>query len=382
MATTTDRTRRRRPKGTGSIQEIAPGRFVAFRRMTHKGQRLKSPTFTAPTRTGAQFLLSQWEAGGGFASILERRAADAVLTVGSYLEEWWRTVEPHRAITTRHTDGSRLDVHILSDGILIGTPLTELTRRRVKEFIGRIIGSEGTKYACLKILKGAMNDAIRDEIIASNPCDISNPPRVPKAEVEAFTPEEEIKLLRFVRDDVFWNAVVRLAFDAGLRRGEMFGLQVQDVNWKTGTIFIQRTIDTVRGRPVMKLGGKTPGSWRRLTIAPSSLNALAALVGRHPEPDRPLFTDPQGGVLTHDRFYGRFQRLLKAAGIPPHHFHACRHTCASRLLRDGHSLPAVSRRLGHSNPRVTLGVYAHAMPVEQDSLAGAYERFVAAVGSE
>ena len=40
-------------------------------------------------------------------------------------------------------------------------------------------------------------------------------------------------------------------------------------------------------------------------------------------------------------------------------FHALRHSHASALIAAGLDILTVSRRLGHSNPTVTLGVYAH-----------------------
>jgi integrase len=54
--------------------------------------------------------------------------------------------------------------------------------------------------------------------------------------------------------------------------------------------------------------------------------------------------------------------MLLRAGLPIRKFHALRHTHASILLARGRSIRAVSERLGHSNPELTLRVYAHLMP--------------------
>ncbi len=40
-------------------------------------------------------------------------------------------------------------------------------------------------------------------------------------------------------------------------------------------------------------------------------------------------------------------------------FHALRHSHASALIAAGVDVVTVSRRLGHSSPAITLGVYAH-----------------------
>lgn len=50
-------------------------------------------------------------------------------------------------------------------------------------------------------------------------------------------------------------------------------------------------------------------------------------------------------------------------------FHDLRHTVACLPLSAGHSLKAVSQRLGHANPTMTLRVYAHTMPNDDANLA-------------
>ncbi len=54
-----------------------------------------------------------------------------------------------------------------------------------------------------------------------------------------------------------------------------------------------------------------------------------------------------------------------------------RHSVASLLLSKGHSLKAVSQRLGHANPTMTLRVYAHTMPNDDANLADGLARMMA-----
>jgi integrase len=57
-------------------------------------------------------------------------------------------------------------------------------------------------------------------------------------------------------------------------------------------------------------------------------------------------------------------------------FHDLRHTVASVLLSQGQSVRAVSQRLGHSNPALTLRVYAHCMPSDDAQLASSLNRLL------
>jgi len=66
-----------------------------------------------------------------------------------------------------------------------------------------------------------------------------------------------------------------------------------------------------------------------------------------------------------------FQRQSADAGVPVVPFHYLRHSCASWLLGAGMDGVAVSERLGHWSPSLTLSVYAHAIRGRQRELAQA-----------
>jgi integrase len=51
---------------------------------------------------------------------------------------------------------------------------------------------------------------------------------------------------------------------------------------------------------------------------------------------------------------------------PTCQLHDLRHTFASTLLSEGVSVRAVADWMGHASPMVTLNVYAHMMPIDED----------------
>ena len=54
------------------------------------------------------------------------------------------------------------------------------------------------------------------------------------------------------------------------------------------------------------------------------------------------------------------KRLLKKAGLPATvRFHDLRHTAGTLALRQGMTLHAVSKMLGHADPAITLKRHAH-----------------------
>ena len=81
-------------------------------------------------------------------------------------------------------------------------------------------------------------------------------------------------------------------------------------------------------------------------------------------PTREGFHPWRPDVTTHT-----VQRHAAAAGVPVVPFHYLRHMCASWLLGAGMDVVAVSERLGHWSPSLTLSVYAHAIRGRQAELA-------------
>jgi integrase len=60
--------------------------------------------------------------------------------------------------------------------------------------------------------------------------------------------------------------------------------------------------------------------------------------------------------------HDRFDRLVKASGLPRIRLHDTRHTAASLMLASGVSVKVVQEMLGHSSPAITLAIYAHTTP--------------------
>jgi len=83
-----------------------------------------------------------------------------------------------------------------------------------------------------------------------------------------------------------------------------------------------------------------------------------------------VFCSPAGAPLHYRTLAGRFQSTLKRAGLnsegrPKVRWHDLRHTAASLLFGEGLNVVYVSRQLGHSDPSITLRVYAHLFDREQ-----------------
>ncbi|HET7159736.1 MAG TPA: tyrosine-type recombinase/integrase, partial [Burkholderiales bacterium] len=142
-------------------------------------------------------------------------------------------------------------------------------------------------------------------------------------------------------------AIVRLALDLGLRSIEINRLQLQDVDWRGGTITLRRTKSRRQDvLPLPAITGKALEAYVRHE-RPSTTNP-SLIVRRMAPHDQPMGVDAIRRVVR-----DAFQR----AGIPHSRTHALRHTLACRLVQHGSSIKEVADVLRHRSLNTSL-IYA------------------------
>ena len=80
-------------------------------------------------------------------------------------------------------------------------------------------------------------------------------------------------------------------------------------------------------------------------------------------------SEEPGAIHNVERVWGRIRRRAQKRGIRPLKLHCARHTWATMALQAGKSLRWVAEQLGHTDPALTLRVYAHAMRDEETDLS-------------
>jgi integrase len=88
-----------------------------------------------------------------------------------------------------------------------------------------------------------------------------------------------------------------------------------------------------------------------------------------------VFPSGVGTPLLGGNLNRAFKALLQRAGLPEIRFHDLRHTCATRLLRQGVNSMFVQELLGHAD--ISL-IYSHVLPDMRDAAAGEMD---AAIGA-
>ncbi len=228
----------------------------------------------------------------------------------------------------------------------------KLALKKAKNRQGRPFRPASIKHSVV-LLKRLFNLAIRWRVYdGANPCASVEMPKLDNQVTEYLTDEETERLLKVLDEWPFRQtaAFIRFALFTGCRRGELFGLCWDDVDF-------DRKLLTLR----QPKGGKTE------TI-PASDEALRA-IEELPRKCEYVFPGRGGAMLTD--FKGPWERVKKAAGLPESfRFHGLRHSFASKLVSSGVDLYTVGRLLTHKQATTTQR-YAH---LSDDAMRRAAEK--------
>lgn len=189
-----------------------------------------------------------------------------------------------------------------------------------------------------------------------------------------------------------FRPMVDLGAGCGLRQGEILGLTVDAIDFDSGNLHVVQQLKLSLSKAVFAppKGGKL----RDVPLPDPVADALKEHIMRFPPVEitlpwmrangqpvtkRLIFMGPNGGHVWRTSLNeDHWKPALAKAGVIPkaksrehaaareHGMHALRHFYASVLLDAGESIKALAEYLGHSDPGLTLKVYAHLMPSSRD----------------
>lgn len=237
--------------------------------------------------------------------------------------------------------------------------------------------------------------AISLEIIEKNPMKyISMPTKKDEFEEEKelnFYSKEELnsflsytKKLSSPQAFVFFNL---LAF-TGMRKGEALALNWDDINFKDSTISINKTVTRgVKGRLIV-VPPKTKKSARTISIDPQTMGILKDWRSKQKidymklgyntlQPKQLVFPNTNNDLMQDSRIrkwtLGVYKNHPELKRIT---IHGLRHTHCSLLFEAGASLSEVQDRLGHTDVRVTMNIYAHVTKQKKEETALKFANFM------
>lgn len=203
--------------------------------------------------------------------------------------------------------------------------------------------SKGKKHSTvnryLEILSKMFNLGISNQLIAYNPVNEVKKLLEDNHKIRYLTKEEERRLYSVLPP--WLKPIVTVALKTGMRRGEIFHLKWDNIDFDFGFIDV---LETKSGK-----ARKIPFS-DKLREVFDSLDRLSEYVFTNPKTLKP-YVDIKKAWAT----------ALREADIKNLRFHDLRHTFATRLVEKGVPLPVVQELLGHAKISTTMR-YAHVIP--------------------
>jgi len=233
--------------------------------------------------------------------------------------------------------------------------------------------------------------AVVDRDISFSPCAGVRLPDVDKHPHFIPTPEQVHAVAGKLPDR--YSAIAYVAAGCGLRGGEIFGLEIDAIDFLRREIDVYQQLKVVSGRKPYLAPPKTKTSTRTVEMPKITANALARHIERYPpieveivdetDPRNPrtrtaklVFlwagvkgTSEQGdlGPIHRASWSHAWRPAATEAGFPARvGLHCLRHYFATLLIHNGASVKTVQMALGHSTPMITLNEYVGEWPEAQE----------------
>lgn len=219
-----------------------------------------------------------------------------------------------------------------------------------------------------RVLREAFKHAVKDQILAVNPCDAVRAPRPEEKEMKAITPAETARLLQGLQGTRYYVPVL-VAVSCGLRRGELLALRWKDVDMDARTLSVKQALEQTKAGVTTK-APKTKKSARTIAVPAFVLTALkthkAGQAARKLEQGNTwkdndlVFPAPDGAPWSPSYFSRMFTYHARRLKVDCR-LHDLRHSHATQMLQQGIHPKIVSERLGHAKVGFTLDTYTHAL---------------------
>ena len=355
----------KRGQNEGSIYKRKDGRWVGVISLGYVDRRRKRKAFYGATRREVQERLTATlkATQEGRPIPPEQQTVDQFL--GVWLEDCAKpTIRPRTYV--RYAEHIRNHISPAIGHI----KLAKLTPQHVQALLNdKLAGglAPATVRYMRAVLRRALNQALKWDVVARNAAALVDVPRVPHHEIKPFTPDQARAFLDAIRGDRF-EALYSIALALGLRKGEVLGLRWDDIDLEKGTLTVRSSLQRIDGKLTL-VEPKSKQSRRTVAMPRTVASALRLhrarqlqerlLAGSRWQDRGLVFPTTIGTPMDTRNLTRHFKRALSEADLPSLRFHDLRHSCASLLLAQGIHPRVVMEILGHSQISLTMNTYSH-----------------------
>jgi site-specific recombinase XerD len=237
------------------------------------------------------------------------------------------------------------------------TSVESISREHIERWIAEALQTRKANTAANrhKALRAFFGWLVEEGEITQSPMRNIKPPRIPEEPPAVLTDEQRLKLLKACEGQEFEDrrdmALVRLLLDTGLRRSELAGLKVDDVDLDMN---VASVVGKFRRPRAVPFGRKTA----------LAIDRYLRVRAGHRYADQPELWLGRRGPLRPDGIYDVIQKRTIQAGVGHIHPHLFRHTFAHSWLSQGGQEQDLMMLAGWKS-RTMLGRYGASAAAER-----------------
>jgi integrase len=346
----------------GKVRKLPSGRYQASY-VDPAGRRHTAPT-TYRNKTDARSWLATKEADIARGTWTDDHLGNE--TFGEYAREW---LQDNDRIGPRwhETCLRNLRLHLAPLEKLTLKELTPIVVRRWHAAALRGDGGRTSIAQSYRFLRAVLNSAVREGLIAKNPCTIPGAGADRARERTVATTDQLVALVDAITPR--YRAAVLLAAWCALRRGEVLGLFREDIDLGAATVTVRRSRVELIHSPTAFDGAPKNASYRTVNIPPHVLPILATHLEEWAGTER-VFVGQGGEPMRGDALRQAFARARTKVGMEGFTFHDLRHTGQTLAAAAGATMKDLMKRLGHSS-QAAANRYLHAVEGRDAEIAAA-----------
>lgn len=313
------------------------------------------------------------------------KTASSSITVEQLYKEYVKSKRHEVRNSSLAKSESVLLNHVLNTD-LAKRRLDKLSKKHLQDWKNVIAEKKiktSTKNGAYKELNTLLNYAVSHDYLIKNPLREIGRFRDPyfkadEEKVKYYTIEEFNRYIKAAKDsietqlDYACYVFFYILFYSGLRKGELNALLWSDFDGDT--LNITKSLAQKVGYEITP--PKNKPSYRRVKLPPKAIKVLddyRVFLKKNSRYREDMWLCGGFKPIPDSTIENRNKYFAKVAGLPHRCIHDFRHSHATLLINKGVNIVAVSRRLGHSDVKMTLNTYAHLYPTSDDEVVNALE---------
>lgn len=354
--------RQRRAKGEGSIQKLPNGKYKATITIgrTLEGKQ-KRRAVTASTRQELLDKIAEIRLKYKVGNYLELQKEERNMTFNEYFMKWLDikslSVADNTLRSYKYVFNKSKPLHDIRLNKITNNDINSLLLSLKTEV------NAGSLGAIKTVLSTIFNAAIEEELITKSPMKGTVTPAKRQKKVDIIVPTKDN--VKAILDEAkkYTNAkwlypYLLLAVTTGMRKGEIAGLKWSCINFEKNTIKVEEQATASGMSKILK----TTSSYREIAVAPAVLKVVNTI--EHDDNSKYVFMNKYTSAASLLQSIAvKVREIYDTIGLDEKlTLHSLRHFHATQLIKQGINVKVVSKRLGHSDIKITLDAYVHWLP--------------------